>query len=211
MNNKDIPKHFHHFEGGMRENVDELLGKYKADIDDLRKKVADVMPTDQPDFYDDLFLMRFVMTHSKGGKECNLKEAEDAVRKTIEWRTKHEELLKRTWETRKAPNEEVCKKFNTVGYAGDLGGLEPIFVVRTGHCNSKGLMNSLTQEQVTDWLHFSREIAFRICDQRTREQRIMVKNITIIDLAGWSMFAGDSRFEKCLQKASGRNSQKPSV
>jgi hypothetical protein len=31
---------------------------------------------------------------------------------------------------------------------------------------------------------------------------MMIKNITIIDLAGWSVFAGDSRFEKCLQKAS---------
>ena len=32
-----------------------------------------MLPTDEPHFYDDLFLMRFVMTHSKGGKECNLK------------------------------------------------------------------------------------------------------------------------------------------
>ena len=30
MNNKEIPKHYHHFEGGMREDVDELLEKYKV-------------------------------------------------------------------------------------------------------------------------------------------------------------------------------------
>ena len=30
MNNKDIPKHYHHFEGGMREDVDTLLDKYKV-------------------------------------------------------------------------------------------------------------------------------------------------------------------------------------
>ena len=194
--------HAHHFEGGMRENVDELLQKYKTEIGTLRSKVADVFPQDQPDFYDDLFVMRFVMTHSKGGKECNFKDAEDALRKTLAWRKQHAELLKRTYDTQKAPNTDMCEKFNTVGYAGDLGGLEPIFVVRTGHCNSKGLMNSLTAEQVTDWLHFSREIAFRMCDERTRKTRTMIKNITIIDLAGWSIFAGDSRFEKCLQKAS---------
>ncbi len=174
----------------------------QADIATLRQKVTDVFPTDQPDFYDDLFVMRFVMTHSKGGTTCKMGEAEDALRKTLAWRKQHSELLQRTWETGKAPNEEVCKKFNTVGYAGDLGGLEPIFVVRTGHCNTKGLMNSLPQEKVTDWLHFSREIAFRLCDEKTRKTRKMIKNITIIDLAGWSLFAGDSRFEKCLQKAS---------
>jgi hypothetical protein len=33
MNNKEIPKHYHHFEGSMRENVDELLAKHKDSID----------------------------------------------------------------------------------------------------------------------------------------------------------------------------------
>jgi len=36
MNNKEIPAHYHHFQGGMRENVDDLLIKYKTDIDTLR-------------------------------------------------------------------------------------------------------------------------------------------------------------------------------
>ena len=49
-------------------------------VDALRAAVADVLPTDEPDFfYDDLFLMRFVMTHSKGGKECNLQVPVDSV------------------------------------------------------------------------------------------------------------------------------------
>ena len=202
MHGKDVPKHMHYFEGGMRDNVDELLERYRPDIDSLRRRTKDVFPADQPDFYDDLFLLRFVMTHSKGGKECKMEEAEDALRKTLTWRAQHAELLKKTWETRVAPNQETCMKFNTCGFAGDLGGMEPIFVVRTGHCNSRGLMNTLTEDQVRDWLHFSREIAFRICDQRTRMSRLMIKSITVIDLAGWSIFAGDSRFEKCLQKAS---------
>jgi hypothetical protein len=73
MNNKEIPKHYHHFAGGMRDSVDELLVKYEKEIGELRSNVADVFPTDQPGFYDDLFLMRFVMTHSKDGKQCNLK------------------------------------------------------------------------------------------------------------------------------------------
>ena len=79
MNGKEIPKHYHHFEGSMRENVDELLVRHRASVDALRAAVGDVLPTDEPHFYDDLFLMRFVMTHSKGGKECNLKVRIDGV------------------------------------------------------------------------------------------------------------------------------------
>jgi hypothetical protein len=41
MNNKEIPKHYHHFEGSMRENVDELLAKHKDSID-TQKKIAKV-------------------------------------------------------------------------------------------------------------------------------------------------------------------------
>jgi hypothetical protein len=119
----------------------------------LRARVGDVFPTDEPDFYDDLFLMRFVMTHSKGGKECKWQDAEDALRKTITWRKEHAQELRRIHESGKAPHEDICMKFNTVGYAGDLGGLEPIFVVRTGHCNTKGLMNTMTETQVVDCLH----------------------------------------------------------
>jgi len=41
MNNKEIPKHYQHFEGSMRENVDELLVKHKDSID-TQKKIAKV-------------------------------------------------------------------------------------------------------------------------------------------------------------------------
>ena len=184
---------------GLRANVDELLTKHQADIEEVKRLTAGILPTDP--MYDDLFLLRFVITHSKKGS-CDFAEAADAVRKAMEWRIKNADILERTVTTRRAPNEEMCMKFNTCGYAGDLGGHEPIFVVRTGHCNSKGLMSTLSMEQVTDWLHFSREIAFRKCDERTRKTRMMIKTITIIDLAGYSLFAGDSRFDKCLRKAS---------
>lgn len=35
------------------------------------------------------------------------------------------------------------------------------------------------------------EIAFKICDQQTRETRQLVKMISIIDLEGFSMFGGE--------------------
>ena len=184
---------------GLRANVDQLLAQHKTDVEQLQSLSSGFLPT--APLYDEIFLLRFVLTHSKKGT-CDFQEAIEALKKTVAWRTENAEILERTVATGKAPNQELCMKFNTCGYAGDLGGYEPIFVVRTGHCNSRGLMSTLSMEEVTDWLHFSREIAFRRCDERTRKTRMMIKTITVIDLAGFSLFAGDSRFQKCLTKAS---------
>lgn len=38
--------------------------------------------------------------------------------------------------------------FETVGFAGDLDGLEPLYCVRTGHCDIKSLMQSFSIEEV---------------------------------------------------------------
>jgi hypothetical protein len=184
---------------GLRANVDELLAKHQADIEEVKRLSADFLPEDA--MYDDIFVLRFVITHSKKGP-CDYAEAVNALRKTVEWRLKNADILEQTVATGKAPNEDMCMKFNTCGYAGDLGGYEPIFVVRTGHCNSKALMSTLSIEQVTDWLHFSREIAFRKCDERTRKTRMMIKTITVIDVANYNIFTGDRRFDTCLNKAS---------
>ena len=69
--------------GGMRTSIDSLLVEHKAAIEELREAVADCLPQDS-EFYDDIFLLRFVLTWEKKG---GLAESSDAVRKTVEWRT----------------------------------------------------------------------------------------------------------------------------
>ena len=105
--------------GGMRTDVDALLVEHKAAIAELRESVKDCLPQDS-DFYDDIFLLRFVLTWEKKG---GLAQSSDAVRQTIEWRTKNAEALAQTVRTGLAPGEEVMKKFNTAGYAGSLAGI----------------------------------------------------------------------------------------
>ena len=184
--------------GGMRTDVDALLVEHKAAIAELRESVRDCLPQDS-DFYDDIFLLRFVLTWEKKG---GLAQSSDAVRQTVEWRAKNAEALAQTVRTGLAPGEEVMKKFNTAGYAGSLAGMEPLFIVRTGYCNLKGLMNACTVEEVTRLSTISKEVAFAECDKKTRETRKLVKMISIIDLEGFSMFGGDSRFHKALGESS---------
>ncbi len=208
--------------GGMRLDIDKLLVEHQNLIEELRNRTNDVLLQD-PATYDDIFLLRYVLTHSKKG---GMDAAEDAVRKTITWRTENDVVLKKVAATGKAPHEDVMMKFNTIGYACDLAGYEPVFVVRTGHCNQKGLMSTLTIDQACDWLHYSKELYWQLCDQRTRKTRKLIKvaprrdscllvpkhrafdkwwyvqMITVIDWEGLSLFGGDSRFHKALGKSS---------
>ena len=71
--------------GGMRKNVDELLSEHKAAIEELRSAVADCLPKNDA-FYDEIFLLRFVLTWEKKG---GLAESSKAVRETVAWRTEH--------------------------------------------------------------------------------------------------------------------------
>ena len=58
------------------------------------------------------------------------------------------------------------------------------------------LMNTLSKEQVQEWLTLSKEVQWHICDTHTRKTRKLTKMITIIDFQGYSMGASDRRFFK---------------
>ena len=203
--------------GGMRLGIDKLLDDNKLIVDNLRIRTQDVLSRD-PASYDDIFLLRYALTHRhRGGIEA----AEDAVRKTIEWRTENAAILEKVASTGKAPHEDVVLRFSTFGYVCDLSGYEPVWVARTGHCNQRALMSTLTIDQVGDWLHYSKEVFWRICDERTRKTRTLIKvffitthrclfaftiitpqMITVVDFDGLSLFGGDSRFNRALGKSS---------
>jgi hypothetical protein len=157
--------------GGMRLDIDKLLVEHQSLIKGLRSRTEDVLLKD-PVSYDDIFLLRYVLTHNK---RDGMDAAEDAVRKTIAWRSEKESVLNMAAATGKAPYDDIAMKFSTCGYACDLAGCEPVWVVRTGHQNQKALMSTLTQEQVVEWMHCSKEVFWQICDQRTRKTRKLVK------------------------------------
>ena len=159
--------------GGMRLDIDQLLDNHRSEISDLRARTSDLLSRN-PSFYDDIFLLRYILTHSKKG---GIEVAADAVRKTIAWRTENEVVLEKIALTGEAPHKDIMLRFNTAGHACDLGGYEPVWVVRTGHSNQRAMMSTLSIDQVKDWLHYSKEVFFRLCDERTRKTRKLVKVI----------------------------------
>ena len=131
-------------------DIDKLLAEHQSLIEDLRNRTKDVLSRD-PSSYDDIFLLRYVLTHHK---KSGMAAAEDAIRKTIAWRTENSVVLDQVAATGKAPHEDIVRRFTTAGYSCDLHGYEPVWVVRTGHSNQKAMMSTLTIEQVGDWLHY---------------------------------------------------------
>ena len=79
-------------------NVDTLLLRYKAEISELRGRLGSELPNSQD--YDEIFLLRFVLTWEKKG---GLTEAVRAVRATIQWRTQNAQKLAETRRTGIAP------------------------------------------------------------------------------------------------------------
>jgi hypothetical protein len=61
----------------------------RGTIDELRKQVGESLLQTSPEF-DDIFLLRFALTWEKRG---GLPKAVDAVRETIEYRTKNKAVL----------------------------------------------------------------------------------------------------------------------
>ena len=185
--------------GGMRANVDVLLKNKKESIQKLRSKIDKKLLAMDTKQYDDIFLLRYVLTHKD-----DYEKAADCVKQTILWRKENSETIESSVKTGFGPKHDIAVRFNTVGHAGSLPapGNEPIYVVRTGYCDIKGLMNTMTHDEVVDWLHYTKEKVWRECDKKTRETRLLTKEISVIDMANFSIFGGDSRFYKCLGEAS---------
>ncbi len=82
------------------------INTYRATIDELRKQVGDTLINSNSE-YDDIFLLRFVLTWEKRG---GLVKAVDAVKQTIAYREAKRHLLDEVCKPGgKAPNEEkVC-------------------------------------------------------------------------------------------------------
>eukprot|EP00750_Incisomonas_marina_P019448 INCI3402.2.p1 GENE.INCI3402.2~~INCI3402.2.p1 ORF type:complete len:455 (-),score=74.16 INCI3402.2:85-1338(-) len=182
----------------MQADVDELITKFRVKIDKLRQRVIDIVPQDDPQ-YDDLFYLRYVLSFKAKTTKCV-----EPIRFTVDYRTKHKDIFEKIYAegVNAVPHHIEAMRFNCTGMSGTLPTGEPIWVVRTGHSMQTQLMNTLSKEQVQEWLTLSKEVQWHICDTHTRKTRKLTKMITIIDFQGYSMGASDRRFFKALGDSS---------
>ncbi len=74
-----------------------------------------------------------------------------------------------------------------------------MFVVRAGLCNPHALLKVVTPAELLSWLMFQKERAFLQCDAATRERRVLVKMLSVVDLAGVTLAMGtETQFQKTI-------------
>ena len=84
---------------GSKDELSELLAKYKSHIEILKSWTKDLL-VDDPDtesgtLYDDIWILRYVLSNAKDPtSEKGLKQAENAIRRSILWRKEIAATLK---------------------------------------------------------------------------------------------------------------------
>lgn len=182
-------------------NMDELLPKHAADIAILRAAISDDKRfTDGANNripYDDLWLLRFILSNGPG------KKAEKAVRATLEYRANNAELLARCAAGEDHPLAASMTKLSiSEMYANPTEADEPVQLVRAGKSNNKKLMDMYSADEVVGMMIYQKEQAFIRCDDATRRTRRLIKMVTVVDMHSQSFSDTDRRFYKALGRAS---------
>jgi hypothetical protein len=179
----------------------QLLQEHRGEVAALKTLVGAIgAAAADGTLYDDVFLLRFVLSNK--GREAG--EVTDKVRECVAWRKKHAALLVALSKGERHPQEKAVSEFLFSGTTGSLGGGEPIAVVRMGLSDFRKLMSSFSVDEVSEYLTVEKERTFRVCDAETRKRGRIVKSITVIDFADFSMFGGrfDNRFFTALGNSS---------
>lgn len=180
--------------------LDDLLQSHADDIKAVAERLSDVLPADG---CDDVFLLRYILSF----KNASTKELDETLRYSIQWRKDNADILKSIQNGGIIPNETLINQFQVVGvHKAKLDG-GPVFYVRTGLCNPRGLMDKVPFKEVLEYFTLSSARVALICDAETRARREIVKQITVIDHQGFSFSRTDSRFFKVIGESSKVNEQ----
>ena len=184
-----------------REKLEDLLALHADAVVSLRAAVGDKLP-EGPEAgsgvqFDDVFLLRYLLSH-KG----DAAKATAPLLETLQWRKDNAETLASLKTIHDIPNAATFLRFQTVGDIGATFSGWTTFVVRTAHSDLTSLMNAMSVQEVSEYLTFSKELQWRDCDKKTRETGMLVKNISVIDMQGFSLFGADRRFFAALGDSS---------
>ncbi|OQR84685.1 hypothetical protein ACHHYP_13093 [Achlya hypogyna] len=170
-------------------NLDALLQERAEDVATLRNLVQDVL---QPE-HDDIWLLRFLLSNGSPAA------SQEPIRFTIKWRAERAEALAKVRTGANAPHYDQVSKYQVAGDHKYTSLGEPIFIVRIGLCNPRALMDNVPYNDVVDYMMLSRESTLLYLDAKSRETRTLIKVITVLDFANFSLLRGnDSRFSKVL-------------
>lgn len=119
----------------MSGHLGDLSPTQEAALKSFRKAVADVLKPE----HDDRYLLRWLRA-----RDFNLNKAEQMLRAHVEWRKQFGTDDVRTW----PESPEVLRKYYPGGVVGHDREGRPVSIIPLGSCDLKGLLNSVTIDEV---------------------------------------------------------------
>lgn len=166
-------EHIRNAARGAQPNIDELLEKHASSVANLRQVLADTLASHDPRAvrvpYDDIWLLRFILSNGEAG-------AEKAARATLKWRAEKAEMLARAAAGEPHHLHDTISKYSISEiYVHRTCADEPVQLIRAGISNVRKLMDVFSEAEVVEYMNFQKEEAFLACDEATRRTRRLVK------------------------------------
>lgn len=174
--------------------IERLLRENETECQALKDRLKDVLKPE----HDDLWILRFILSNKTAA------EADEPARFTIQWTHEHQREIELVKSGQKLPFAAVIDQFQVVGEHKYTARGDPLFYVRIGLCNTKGLMDAVPFDDVLLYFTCARLQIMQYCDAESKKQGRLVKAMSILDFqdAKWQI---DNRFNKLIGESSKLN------
>ena len=177
--------------------VEDALKENAAMLKRVREVCAEHIAKDPEQFNDDLFLVRFCLSH-KGDEEKTVQ----AVRTSIDWRFKNKDVLAQLATGWKHPDEKILCSYIPADLHGQTKDGSPIFIIRIGIGNPDKALEEQEHDTIRNGMVWGKEYEHKICDAETRRRGYIVKMIMIQDMKHGSIFDINRSFMSVMGSAS---------
>ncbi|ANQ09071.1 Sec14-like cytosolic factor [Plasmodium coatneyi] len=192
--------------GALSSNLDALIKKYGEQI----KKIKSILKTKNiSEKTEDSIIVRYILSYGE-----KLDEAADSIEKAILWRkTNIQPLLKnnkvcfKTDEDvilpiRIKPYYSLIKKSLAACTHKTTIDKQPIVIGRLKLCNFTLLLDHVPESILIDYIVYSNEHEFVVCNENTKKHNFICRTFRFIDLKGFMLKKFDRRFLRVFANTS---------
>lgn len=188
----------------------QLITAYEDSIDLLYERchkdieAHKLVEKADPNFGDDIYMLRFVLSHHKKGVEKAVK----ALQETIKYRAKYHDILPGIRNGSKAPpmDEHLRPYLPGSPHFRTLDG-NFIYLLRNGIANGHAAVEGKAgPDEVTEWATLSKEAIFGVVDRETRKRGKLVKMVGLMDMKGAGLSSFNAKMNSAMTR-SGKESE----
>ncbi|CRG93876.1 sec14-like cytosolic factor or phosphatidylinositol/phosphatidylcholine transfer protein, putative [Plasmodium gallinaceum] len=191
--------------GNISYNLDVLLKKYEEQIKTVKRlmKIKNIK-----DNVEDIILIRYILSY--GDK---LEDAVNSIEKAILWRKKNVyPLLKNKkihsgnndllFPDRLKPYYSFIKKTLAACEHKSTVDNQPVVIARLKLCNFTLLLDNVPENILVDYIVYSNEHEFIVCNEQTKKSNVLCRTYRFIDLKGFMLKKFDRRFLRVFANTS---------